>query len=221
MKKINIKLLILTSIITLLPIITGILLMSKLPEQLPIHFDASGVANSFASKNFVVYGMPFMFVGLNIITIVLTTLDPKRANNKDKIVNIFYWIVPILSNFVINVTYYIGLGHNLNITIGILVFVGLTFVIIGNYMPKIKQNTTIGIKTSWTLNNEEVWFKTHRVAGKIWFFGGILMMFIGFIPAKYIFVPMIVLITIITGIPIVYSYVIYSKIEKEKTEKGE
>ena len=214
MKKINLKTVIITTIVTLLPMVTGLILISKFPEQLPIHFKASGEVDNYASKNFVVFGMPLILAGINLFTIIMTTLDPKRNRNKDKIVNMFYWLIPILSNLVINATYYVGLGHKLNITMSIFIFVGLTFVIIGNYMPKIKQNTTVGIKTSWTLNNEVVWFKTHRFAGKIWFVGGILLMFVGFIPVKYVAVPLLVILTTLVVIPIVYSYVIYANVEK-------
>ena len=88
------------------------------------------------------------------------------------------------------------------------VFMGLLFAVIGNYMPKCKQNYTIGIKIPWTLNNEENWNKTHRFAGWLWTAGGIIMMLTGFFGGFWIFFVVMLLMVLA---PVLYSYILHRK----------
>ena len=81
-------------------------------------------------------------------------------------------------------------------------------MIIGNYLPKCKQNYTVGIKTPWTLNNEEVWNKTHKISGYLWVIGGFIITISSFIGFESI---MLVVLIIIAFVPIVYSYILYKK----------
>jgi len=89
--------------------------------------------------------------------------------------------------------------------------VGVIFVFTGNYLPKCRQNYTIGIKLPWTLSDEENWDKTHRFAGKIWMLCGVLEIIVGFLPIARFEIVTIALILLAT-IPIaVYSYLLYRK----------
>ena len=93
-------------------------------------------------------------------------------------------------------------------------FLGILFVIIGNYLPKCKQNHTIGIKIVWTLNNEENWNATHRISGKIWVIGGLCTIVCLFLPIEivpYLLLPIFLMMIII---PILYSYIYYRKQRK-------
>ena len=81
-------------------------------------------------------------------------------------------------------------------------------------MPKFKQNFYAGIKTSWTLSDEEVWFKTHRFGGKIWFIGGILMMITVFLPNTLKIIIFFSIVLILVLAPIIYSYLIYKRKHK-------
>ena len=85
---------------------------------------------------------------------------------------------------------------------------GLMFIIVGNYLPKCKQNYTIGIKIPWTLNSEENWNKTHRFAGWLWTICGILIMLTGFLGSFWVFLPIALLMVIV---PVVYSYILHRK----------
>lgn len=88
---------------------------------------------------------------------------------------------------------------------------GVIFIVIGNYLPKCRQNYTIGIKLPWTLSDEENWDKTHRFAGKIWMLCGVLEIIVGFLPIAQFEIVTIALILLAT-IPIaVYSYLFYRK----------
>ena len=85
------------------------------------------------------------------------------------------------------------------------------FVIIGNYLPKCKQNYTIGIRIKWTLENEENWNATHRIVGKLWVIGGILLIISVFLPDFMILWVMVMAIIVLVIIPVLYSYMYYKK----------
>ena len=88
------------------------------------------------------------------------------------------------------------------------IFLGLLFAIIGNYLPKCKQNYTIGIKIPWTLHSEENWNRTHRFAGRIWVAGGLIIMLTGFYGSFVIFFSVTLLIALV---PILYSFLLHRK----------
>ena len=88
---------------------------------------------------------------------------------------------------------------------------GVIFLVTGNYLPKCRQNYTIGIKLPWTLDDEENWNYTHRLAGKLWMIGGVLIILLGF---QTVVPPMAVSLTIMvvmTMIPAIASYLYYKK----------
>jgi uncharacterized membrane protein len=137
-----------------------------------------------------------------------TSADPKKANHPETVLHLVLWIIPVLSVVLFAITYAVSLGKQVRIEVILPVLIGLIFAIIGNYMPKCKQNYTIGIKIPWTLNNEENWNKTHRFAGWTWTFGGIAIMLTGFLGSFWIFLPIALLMVFV---PVIYSYLLHRK----------
>ena len=103
----------------------------------------------------------------------------------------------------------ISLGKTMDIPMLLCLSMGILFLIIGNYMPKVKQNSTLGIKITWTLVNEENWNRTHRFAGKVWFVGGLLMIAATFLPGNWCLYILPVFFIPMMALPVVYSYKIY------------
>ena len=211
MKKIDRKLLLVTSLMILLPMVIGLMLWNKLPDTLPTHFGFDGQADGFSSKFEAVVGMPFVMLALQIFAVFVTSRDPKAGNVTPKIQKLVYWIIPTILCIVQVMVYGGALGwiHG-QARIGN-VMLGLIFLVIGNYLPKIKQNYTVGIKLPWTLDNEENWNKTHRLAGKLWVIGGLF--FIGNTFLRFGNAYLVVgILTILVIVPIVYSYWLSSRI---------
>ena len=208
MIKKNLKLLILTSILTLLPILAGVVLWNQLPEQMPTHWNAAGEVDGWSSKPFAVFGLPLILVAAQWLCVLATTTDPKRQNHSEKIYHLVFWIMPVLSIVLHAVTYMTVLGVGVRMEMVMPIFMGLLFVIIGNYLPKCKQSYTIGIKIPWTLNNEENWNKTHRLAGWVWVIGGIAIMLTGFFGG---FVAFFVITLVMVLVPAIYSYLLHRK----------
>ena len=208
MIKKNLKVLILTTVVMLLPILAGIILWNQLPEQMPTHWNAAGEIDGWSSKPFAVFVLPLIMVAAQWLCMLGTAADPKKNNHSEKVLHLVLWIIPALSVVLHAVTYATALGYAVPIEVVMPVLIGLIFTIIGNYMPKCKQNYTIGIKIPWTLDNEENWNRTHRFAGWLWTFCGIAIMCTGFFGGFWVFLPVTLLMVLA---PIIYSYVLHKK----------
>ena len=208
MIKKNWKTLLITSLILLVPMLAGILLWNQLPAQIPSHWNAAGEIDRWSSKAFAVFCMPLILLAAQWLCVIGTGADPKKANHSGKILQLVLWIIPILSIVLHVLTYMAALGNEVRMEVVMPVFIGLVLTIIGNYLPKCKQNYTIGIKIPWTLHSEENWNKTHRFAGWLWTFCGIVIMLTGFFGGFWIFFA-IVLVMVLA--PFLYSYHLHCK----------
>ena len=208
MIKKNLKILIITSIIILLPIVAGLILWNQLPEQIPVHWNANGEVDGWSSKAFAVFGLPLLMLVFQWLCTLGTGADPKKANHPEKVVQLVLWIIPVITIFLFTVTYMVALGQEVRMEVIMPVLVGLLLTVVGNYMPKCKQNYTIGIKIPWTLNSEENWNKTHRFAGWIWTFGGLAIMLTGFVGGVWFFLPVVL---VMVFAPMIYSYILHRK----------
>ena len=140
-------------------------------------------------------------------------LDPKNKKQNGKVFGLVFWICPAVSVLCSSFTYAAALSLDFNVTNMCVAFMGVLFIVTGNYMPKCKQNFTIGIKIPWTLNDEDNWNATHRFAGKVWVIGGILVLPTAFLPAN-IAIWTLAIVLPLALIPIIYSGVYYKKHNK-------
>ena len=202
------KTMILTSIVMLLPILVGVLLWDRLPEQVATHFDFEGNPNGWTSRGFTVFGIPLFLLVCQWIAAAATLSDPKHKNLSEKVFKLILWLVPIVSLILVFVTYGYALGYETSegsITFAIL---GIFFIVIGNYLPKCRQNYTVGIKIPWTLHDEENWNHTHRMAGYLWMLGGLIILANIFLKWAWLF-PVVLAVAVL--VPTIYSYLYYRK----------
>ena len=201
------KTLIITSLICLLPMLVGALVYSRLPEQVATHFDLQGNPDGWSSRAFAVFGLPGILLAVNLLIPFALQADPKHKNMSGALVNIVIWTVPVVSLLCSGLTLGRALGYDLRIEVVLPVFMGVLFILIGNYLPKTKQSYTMGIKLPWTLASEENWNRTHRLAGFLWVLGGlyfIVMSFFGWNAAAFL-PPLLAMVLV----PAVYSYLLY------------
>ena len=210
MMKANKKTLIITSIVTILPVLIGIICWNRLPDVMATHFGFNNEANGFSSKAFAVFGLPLILLAVLWVGAFVTAHDPKRQNISPKMFSLMLWIAPVISLVAAATIYPVNLGYELNIAFFSELLSGLMFIIIGNYLPKARQNYTIGIKIPWTLANEENWNRTHRLAGYLWMICGILMILISltrFVPAEWL----IGIFLIMVLVPCIYSFWLHAE----------
>lgn len=199
-----------TSIVILLPILAGLLLWDKLPNEVATHFGANGEANGWSSKAFAVFGLPLFVLACHLVCCVAACADPKTNRISGKIFKLIMWICPLTSIFCGVGVYGYVLNMNLNISTFGMVFVGIIFIIIGNYLPKCRQNYTVGIKLPWTLHDEDNWNHTHRFAGWLWTICGILFILLMFLNIKMEW--LIAMLLVVTAlVPMLYSFLYYLK----------
>ena len=195
-----------TSLITLPPIAVGVLLWDKLPDVVATHWGLDGEPNGWSKKWVVVFGMPVFVCALHWLCASATTWDKRNRNQNEKVLRLLLWICPVVSWFVFGSIYAVVLGKSLNVSMIVPVFLGTMFIVIGNYLPKCKRNRTIGIKVKWTLESEENWNATHRMAGRLWVIGGLLLLAGAFLPEAVLTWWEFGLMLVLVLVPIVYSY---------------
>lgn len=203
-------------LIMLLPFLVIAYYWNIIPNRVPTHWDGAGRVNAYGSK-YSIFLIPAMAVGSYFLVMLLPYIDPRKKNYelfRDTLVKIQFLLVAFLSFLGIAVTL-MTIGK---VKIGpalILNGVCLLILVLGNFMGKVRPNFFVGIKTPWTLSDETVWIRTHRLAGRLWVYCSVVMIVLNFLlpePNEYFFI----LYTIIIGVwPIAYSYLLYRKLHRE------
>lgn len=197
----------------IIPFGMSIYFYNDLPDTIATHFNAQNVADGFMDKPLALFGLPAFMFFMHLLVIFVLNKDPKRKNMPSIMMDLMYVFLPLLTVFLMGITIGYSLGIEINIGFFTSMLIGIIFIAIGNYMPRVKQNYSMGIKTPWTLNNEEVWNKTHRLGGLCFVLMGIgtiiAGLFLNFMIIIFIIIPL-------AFIPMVYSYFLYQKIEKKK-----
>ncbi len=219
MKKNKIKI-VLSSAVILLPILFGLIMWDKLPDSVATHWGFDGAADGFGTKPLAVFCLPILLLLLHLVCLFFTMRDNSGRGQSKKALDIIFWLVPLTSLFSNGLVYAAAFGRTFDFSILLPLSLGITFIFVGNYLPKVKQNMTLGIKVSWTLSNEENWNRTHRLAGKVWVICGIVSLFSIFLPGEALIPVSLCIAVAAAGIPIVYSYCIYKKHQKEGVEYG-
>lgn len=198
-------------IIILLPILVGLLLWQRLPEQMPTHWGFDGEVNGWSSRPFAVFAMPLFIFAAHIFCFFATAKDSKNQEQNNKLFHLVIWICPVVSILLSGMMYAAALGKEFDANVVMFPLLGLMFAILGNYLPKCRQNQTIGIRVKWTLEDEANWNATHRISGKIWVLGGLFMIVFTFLPETIALWAMVILLTVLTLLPLCYSYFYYKK----------
>ncbi len=200
------KTILITAFLTILPMVAGLILWNRLPEQLTTHWNLSCEADGWSSKGFVVFGLPLIMLALYGICVMATGFDHKNKNQSGKVFTLVLWIMPVISIMSCAMVYLDALGIHVDMILWLRGYLGLLLLIIGNYLPKCKPNHTIGVRVKWTLENDENWRATHRFAGVVWVIGGIIVLLSMLISVPGIGVAMTVFALLCVFAPIVYSY---------------
>lgn len=195
----NKKLLIITSLFTLLPIPVGLLLRSRFPAEFTDYLLWTAVLPSLS------------LLGAQWLCILLSNLDQRNKIGNQKVQALVLWIIPLMSNLLSGILYALLLGYDFSPFSYMTAAFGLLFAAIGNYMPKTRMNATIGIKIPWSYSSEANWNATHRFAGRLWFAGGILMLLGVFLPENVAIVLMTAVLVILCALPCFYSYRFYQR----------
>ncbi len=174
MEKRDRKTLILTIIVCLLPILLGIVLYNQLPEQMPIHFKAGDVPDNYAPKNFALFGIPLIMAIVQTIC-MLSTINRLKNKEKPRIAKIMEWFIPIITVLIYIIMIEVPLGSTVYVGKSICLILGISFMIIGNYLPKMSYDTAKGVFHP-TPSNEKTFRKMSKIMGYSFIVIGIIFL---------------------------------------------
>lgn len=193
-------------------IAASVLLYPRLPETVPTHWNAAGVPDDYSSRAVGAFLVPGLMVGIYALLLVVPRIDPRRAN-VERFSETYALIrtgTVLFLAYIHGVTLYTILSgaERLNSAL-ITSAVGLLFLLIGNYMPRMRSNWFMGIRTPWTLSSERVWRETHRLGGRTFMLAGLLLLLSPLFPPEWALGLLFLVITIAALLPIAYSYWAY------------
>ncbi len=194
--------------IVLLPFIYLAYIWNKLPQEVPIHWNIEGEIDGYGNKVMLILIPILLPLLVYVIFLIIPRIDPKNKLNQmgNKFQNIKVLVTVFMSVLALFIIYS-AKSQSLTNPNYVILAMGVLFIILGNYFKTIKPNYFLGIRTPWTLENETVWKKTHKMAGKMWFIGGIVIVFSSLVLSKQLNLNVFLVITgVITIIPILYSY---------------
>lgn len=212
---------IIIAVILLVSIAITVVMYPSIPDIIPTHWGVSGQIDGTGPKYmlFVFWGIA---AGVNVLMLFAEKIDPKGENYArfPKVFNVFrvFFTAMLCGMELLSIGFAFDPQFADMNTIMFIVMGGM-FVLMGNYMPKVKHNYTFGIKTPWTLDSETVWNKTHRMAGPLWVASGLVIMAMAFIKTALMVNIMVVVIAVVVIVPMVYSYFEFQKEKKNKTEE--
>lgn len=209
MKKIN-KEFLMTALVIALPVVIGAIFWNQLPEKIPTHFGIDGQADGYSSKLFTLFAFPALFLLFQIICLASFEKEFVKVNIPAKMRRFYTWLIPVLSLIIQGSIYANALGFIKSGPTLVTTFLAIVFIVIGNYLPKIQRNATVGIRIPWTLSDDKNWYKTHRMAGKLWVIGGLIILLESFIQVALPYMVGVVIAVMIVG-PIVYSFILSRK----------
>ena len=204
------------------PLILVAVMYHRIPDQIPTNWGFNGEI-LYGSKT-TLWWLSGISPVLAVMLMLLPKIDP-RKKNYGKFRGLYDGFALFMMIFMLGLVALV-ISESLNpgkfsVEFVIVAACGLLFIFIGNMMPKVKSNFFVGIRTPWALSNTEVWNKTHRLGGYLFFFGGLLTFVIAFFLREYaLFITLMVIVAVMVIVPTVMSYVWFRKLKSEHTLEG-
>ncbi len=197
-----------------LPYIYLAMIWNKLPDKVATHFNIDGVANDWSAKTTLWFNPAGLGIGIYLLMLLIPFIDPKKKVQQmgDK-----YYALRLMLTFFISLLsvylLYVGTIGSLKNPNVLFLLIGALFAMLGNYLQTIRPNYFIGIRTPWTLENDRVWKRTHRLGGRLWIAGGILIAILSFYNGnnRALFIAFGTITFLMVIIPVVFSYIEFKK----------
>lgn len=201
-------------IIVLLPFLYLAYVWNTLPDKVPLHWNVEGEIDRYGDKSELILIPILLPLLVYILFTIIPKIDPKgKIKYMGNKYNTLKTLLTLFMSVIALIIIYIAQHENLYNPNYIILLIGLLFAVLGNYFKTLRTNYFIGIKTPWTLENETVWKDTHKLAGKMWLIGGILIILASLLLNERANLTLFAIITVvITLIPVVFSYLRFQKL---------
>ncbi len=198
--------------IIIISLIIGIYFYPQMPEQIASHWNAQGQADGYMAKFWALFLMPLISFGLFLLFIVIPKIDPLKHNIEQfrKYYDGFVVLILAFLFYIYLLTISWGIGIRFNMTQLLVPFFCILFYYCGILIENAKRNWFIGIRTPWTMSNDEVWKKTHKLGGKLLKVCGIIAL-LGIIFERFALCFVLIPVILASIYAIVYSYFEYKK----------
>ena len=192
-----------------------------LPERIPTHWNARGEVDGYSDRLFGAFLVPAVAFAVWALLPLLRKLDPRRENYErfDETFMVIVNSIVLFMGAMHAIILSAALGWRVDMTRVMLPLIGLLFVVLGNFMPRLRSNWWMGVRTPWTLESERVWRETHRLAGWTFVAGGLVGAMSALLPEPLRF-PVGFAGLVLGGIcPVLWSYVLWRRYRDDEPEE--
>lgn len=209
----NKKILFSVVLVVIVTWIVAYLYEPHLPEKIPSHWNLDGEVDGYMNKPWGVYMMPLISTISSFVLFLLPSIAPKgfKLDQAKKVYEVIILVMAMFYLGIMVLSFEAGMNQEIDMNQWVLVGIGALFLIIGNYLSKVPKNFFLGIRTPWTLSSDVVWYKTHRLASWTFVITGVFVILGGLLHRPFSW--MMMALTAAVLIPVIYSLVIYKKVE--------
>lgn len=176
MKKIDWKNLFITCLVTIMPMLIGIIFYNQLPETIPVHFNIHNQPDTYASKEFALFGIPAILMAVQVVICAILDVRRKEDAEVSKLDTVMRWVMPVISVLVGVLLIEYPLRIRLDLRMYICVFLGILFIVTGYYFPKMSYESAKGKLKPYPKDENN--FKTlTKLLGYTFMIFGVMMIF--------------------------------------------
>jgi uncharacterized membrane protein len=195
-------------LLTLAAFAVSAMLYARLPDVLPVHWGLHGTADGFLRKPWAIYFYPAMIGAMLLLKLVLPAISPRAFAIEpfSRTFNIMMTALMVFMAYLMGLVYAAALDTHIAVGRGVIGGIGVLFIVIGNLSGKLTKNFFVGIRTPWTLANDEVWFKTHRLGAWLFVLAGLVTLGVALVGRFYVVALVGFAVAVI--VPVVFSFVV-------------
>lgn len=189
----------------------GFMIWSRLPARVPIHWNIHGRPDNFGPSWVNALAVPIGAVVIYALLLLLPLIDPRRKNYAlfEDTARFYRGAIVLFMVGLHVVLALVSLGHKVDVGLVMRIAMPLLFIALGNRFGRLRHNYFFGFRLPWTLASEEVWNRTHRMAGRLWVAGGLVMLLAALLPPVPGVAVLVGVMVILTIVPMVYSWRLY------------
>jgi len=195
--------------------VVGFIFYPQLPEKVASHWNSAGEPNGFMNRFWGTFLMPIVMVGLFLLYFIIPKIDPLKSNIESfrKYYNVLWIFMFAFFLYVFAITIVWNLGFEFNFLFAMVPAIAVLWFFLGVFLKKIKRNWFMGIRTPWTMSNDIVWDKTHKLGGTLFEISALISLSALFLKSEMVIFAVIVPAILVAIITVVYSYFEYKKLK--------